>query len=117
MKSLSKEPDEDLSKALADYQKQVDEVSSRLGRALEPSLGFPGGARVIDKLGGLFGAVDGFNGAPTAAQSEYLKELEPEYRDRMAEINKFITDTIPLWNDKLRTWNAPTLTTRKAVEF
>jgi hypothetical protein len=35
----------------------------------------------------------------------------------MSELNKFISDTIPPWNDKLRSWNAPTLTTRKPIEF
>jgi hypothetical protein len=114
---LSKEPDKDLLKALTDYQKQIDEVESRIARSPEPSLGLPGGSRVIDKLGGLFGTVDGFNGAPTPGQREYFKELEPEFRDRMNEINMFIGATIPQWNEKLRSWNAPSLTTRKPVEF
>jgi hypothetical protein len=35
----------------------------------------------------------------------------------MNELNKFISETIPQWNEKLRSWNAPTLTTRKPVEF
>jgi len=117
VKNLNKEPDKDLLKALTDYQKQVDDVSLRLGRPSEQTLGLPGGARVTDRLGGLFGSVDGFNGAPNSAQREYLKELEPEFRARMAEINKFIAEMIPQWNDKLRSWNAPTLTTRKAVEY
>lgn len=117
IKELNKEPDKDLLKALTDYQKQLDDVSGRLGRAFEPALGLPGGARVVDKLGGLFGAIDGFNGAPTTGQRDYFKELEPEFRDRMTEVNKLIADTIPQWNEKLRAWNAPTVTTRKPVEF
>jgi photosystem II stability/assembly factor-like uncharacterized protein len=117
VKSLNKEPDKDLLKALTDYQKQVDDATGRLGRSSEQSLGLPGGLRVTEKLGGLFGDIDGFNGAPTAAQREYFKELEPEFRARMTDVNKFISDTIPQWNDKLRLWNAPTLTTRKPLEF
>jgi photosystem II stability/assembly factor-like uncharacterized protein len=117
VKSLNKEPDKELMKALADYQKQVDDIASRIGRSPEPSLGLPGGSRVLDKLGGLFGTVDNFNGAPTSGQREYFRELEPEFRDRMNELNKFISETIPQWNEKLRSWNAPTLTTRKPVEF
>ncbi|MDQ2855812.1 MAG: hypothetical protein M3R68_05750, partial [Acidobacteriota bacterium] len=117
VKGLNKEPEKDLMTALTDYQKQIDDISRRLGRASEQGLGLAGGSRVTDKLGGLFGAVDGFNGAPNAAQSQYFKELEPEFRARMTETNKFISETIPQWNDKLRSWNAPTLTTRKPVEF
>jgi hypothetical protein len=35
----------------------------------------------------------------------------------MDEANKFIREKVPEWNEKLRAWNAPTLTTRKPVEF
>ena len=117
VKGLNKEPDKDLLKALTDYQKKVDDVAGRIARSPEPSLGLPGGSRITERLGGLFGAIDGFNGAPTSAQRDYFKELEPEFGERMTELNKFISDTIPQWNDKLRSWNAPTLTTRKPVEF
>ena len=117
VKGLNKEPDKDLLKALTDYQKKVDDVAGRIARSPEPSLGLPGSSRITERLGGLFGAIDGFNGAPTSAQRDYFKELEPEFGERMTELNKFISDTIPQWNDKLRSWNAPTLTTRKPVEF
>jgi photosystem II stability/assembly factor-like uncharacterized protein len=117
VKALNKEPEKELLTALTDYQKQIDDISKRLGRPSDQGLGLAGGSRVTDRLGGLFGAVDGFNGAPNAAQSQYFKELEPEFWARMTETYKFITDTIPQWNDKLRSWNAPTLTTRKPVEF
>jgi photosystem II stability/assembly factor-like uncharacterized protein len=117
VKSLNKEPDKELMKALADYQKQVDDIETRIARSPEPSLGLPGGLHVLEKLGGLFGTIDGFNGAPTSGQREYFRELEPEFRNRMNELNRFISETIPQWNDKLRAWNAPTLTTRKPVEF
>jgi photosystem II stability/assembly factor-like uncharacterized protein len=117
VKGLNKEPDKELMKALADYQKQVDDIETRIARSPEPSLGLPGGLHVLEKLGGLFGTIDSFNGAPTSGQREYFRELEPEFRDRMNELNRFISETIPQWNDKLRAWNAPTLTTRKPVEF
>jgi hypothetical protein len=34
----------------------------------------------------------------------------------MEEVNKFLRDTLPQWNEKLRGWNAPTLTTMKPLE-
>src|SRR5204862_2308499 len=116
VKNLNKEPDKELLKALTDYQKQVDDVSNKLGRSSEQSLGLPGGARVTERLGQMFGSIDNYNGAPTAAQRTYFEELQPEFRRRMEEVNAFISNTIPQWNDKLRGWNAPTLTTRKPIE-
>jgi hypothetical protein len=104
-------------KALADYQKQIEDISNKVARSPDQTLGLPGGARVVERLGGLFGTIDGANAAPTTAQREYFKELEPDFRAKMSELNKFISDTIPQWNDKLRSWNAPTLTTRKPIEF
>jgi photosystem II stability/assembly factor-like uncharacterized protein len=117
VKSLNKEPDKELLKALTEYQKQVDEISGRLGRPSEPSLGLAGGSRVTDRLNALFGSIDNFNGVPNPQQREYFNQMEPDFRSRMAEVNKFINETIPQWNDKLKSWNAPTLTTRKPVEF
>jgi hypothetical protein len=35
----------------------------------------------------------------------------------MEEVNKFLRDTLPQWNEKLRAWGAPTLTTRKPFEL
>jgi len=35
----------------------------------------------------------------------------------MEEVNKFIRDTVPQWNEKLKAWSAPTLTTRKPLEY
>jgi hypothetical protein len=32
-------------------------------------------------------------------------------------VNKFLRETLPQWNEKLRSWNAPTLTTRKPFDF
>lgn len=117
VKGLNKEPDKDLLKALTDYQKQIDDFSKKMGRPAEQVLGLPGGSRVVEKLGGLFGTIDDVNAAPTLGQREYFQELEPEFRARMNEVNKLINDTIPEWNEKLRSWNAPTLTTRKPVPY
>jgi photosystem II stability/assembly factor-like uncharacterized protein len=116
MKSLNKEPDKDMMKALEDYVKQVDALEDRLAKRTE-GLGLPGKARIADKIGELFFAVDATNAAPTTYQRRYFEELQPEFRDRMTEANKFIADTVAQWNEKLRAWNAPTLATRKPVEF
>ena len=115
MKNLAKEPDKDLMKALEDYIKEVDALQDKLA-AREEGLGFAGKDQVADDIGSLFVALGG-NFGPTRGQREYFAEIQPAYRTRMGDVNKFLSQTLPQWNEKLRGWNAPTLTTRKPFEF
>jgi photosystem II stability/assembly factor-like uncharacterized protein len=111
MKTLNKEPDKDLMTALENYIKEVDKLQDRLSARTE-GLGFGGKSQVADDIGGLFFNLD-TNFGPTLGQKQYFAEIEPVYRARVEEVNKFLRETLPQWNDKLRAWNAPTLTTRK----
>ncbi len=115
MKNLAKEPDKDLMKALEEYIKEVDTLQDRLA-SRDEGLGFPGKAQVADDIGQLFFTLD-TNFGPTRGQREYFGEIQPAYRTRMGEVNKFLGETLPQWNEKLRGWNAPTLTTRKPFDF
>ena len=115
VKGLDKEPNKDLTKALEDYVKAVETLQDRVTSRSE-GLGFSGRSQVNDDIGELFFALDGNTGV-TSGQRQYFQEIEPVYRSRMEEVNKFIRDTLPQWNEKLRSWNAPTLTTRKPFEF
>ncbi len=116
VRNLNKEPDKDLVKALEDNLKQVEGLQDSLARRTE-GLGLGGKSQVSDTIGGLFFAIEGTNAAPTPYQRQYFVEIQTEYRARMEEANRFIRDTVPQWNEKLRGWNAPTLTTRKPIEF
>jgi hypothetical protein len=114
MKGLEKEPNKDLMKALEDYIKQTDTLLDRMS-ARNEGLGFAGRDQVIDDIGGLFFSLEG-NFGPTLGQKQYFGEIQPVYRTRIDEVNKFLRETLPQWNEKLRAWNAPTLTTRKPIE-
>jgi len=111
MKTLNKEPDKDMMKSLEDYIKEIDKLQDRLS-ARNEGLGLGGRSQVADDIGGLFFNLDS-NFGPTLGQKQYFGEIEPVYRTRVEEVNKFLRETLPQWNDKLRAWNAPTLTTRK----
>ena len=115
-KTLNKEPDKEMMKALDDYLKQIDALEDRLVRRSE-GLGLAGKSQVANKIGDIFNAIDGTNAAPTVGQRQYFAEVQPEYAERMEEVNKFINNTVPQWNEKLRAWNLPTLTTRQPVIF
>lgn len=114
VKGLHKEPDKDLTKALEDYIKAIDSLQDRLTSRNE-GLGFSGRPQADDDIGNLFFSLDGNSGV-TLGQRQYFQEFDPVYRARIEEVNKFIRETVPQWNEKLRTWNAPTLTTWKPFE-
>jgi hypothetical protein len=115
-KTLTKEPDKQLMKSLDDYLKQVAELKDKL--ALRTGeLGLPGKSQVANRIGDIFSAVDSTNAAPTPYVRKYLDEVEPEFRSRMQDTNRFIEQTLPQWNAKLQEWNMPTLTTRKPIPY
>jgi hypothetical protein len=105
----------ELTKALADYKKQVDSVSETLARP-QGGEGFSGRAQVIDRVGGLFFTIDAVNAAPTAPQREYFAELQTEFQQKMAEANKFLSQTVPQMNETLRRYNAPTIIAGKPID-
>jgi photosystem II stability/assembly factor-like uncharacterized protein len=115
MKGLAKEPDKDLMKALEDYVKEVDALQDKL-TARDDGLGFAGRSGVADDIGQLYFSID-TNFGPTRGQRDYFGEIQPAYRAGMGDVNKFLRETLPQWNEKLRGWNAPTLTTRKPFDF
>ena len=115
MKTLQKEPDKDLMKALDEYIKELDKMQDRLA-ARNEGLGFGGQDQIAEYIGNLYFTLD-TNFAPTAGQRQLFAETQPLYRTRVEEVNKFLRETLPSWNEKLRAWNAPTLTTRKPFEF
>jgi hypothetical protein len=115
-KTLNKEPDKDMMKALDEYIKELDALEDRLVRRSD-GLGLPGKSQVVNDIGDIFFGIDATNAAPTLAQRQYFAEIQPEYAERMEEVNKFINNTVPQWNDKLRAWNLPTLTTRKPLQL
>lgn len=115
-KTLNKEPDKDMMKALDEYIKELDALEDRLVRRSD-GLGLAGKSQVVNDIGDIFFGLDATNAAPTLAQRQYFTEIQPEYAERMEEVNKFINNTVPKWNEKLRGWNLPTLTTRKPLEL
>jgi hypothetical protein len=111
MKMLNKEPDKEMMKALDDWTKQLDAMLDKFA-ARNEGLGLSGKDQVSDNIGNLFFSLD-TNFGPTPGQRQYFEEIQPAYRARMEEVNKFLRETLPQWNEKLKAWDAPTLTTRK----
>jgi photosystem II stability/assembly factor-like uncharacterized protein len=107
---------QELTRALADHAKQVDEILGKLARPRQEELGVSGGRQVNEQLSGLFFAIDGVNAAPTPYQREYLTEVQAEFQSRMNDVNAFISQAIPRLNETLRRHNAPTVVAGKPID-
>jgi photosystem II stability/assembly factor-like uncharacterized protein len=106
----------ELTKAIADYKKQLDDTVGAVATVGEAG-GLGGGpAKVAESLGGLFSGIQGVNAAPTQAQREYFAELQPEFQQKMTTVVKFLNDSVAKINETLRKHNAPTIIAGKPVE-
>lgn len=106
----------DATKLIGDYIKQVEALSDKLGRRPGPAMGLAGSPKIIDRIGGLFGTIDGSNAAPTPAMREAFDEVRAAFPGHLNEVNKFITDTVPQMNEALRRQNLPTIIAGKTIE-
>jgi photosystem II stability/assembly factor-like uncharacterized protein len=109
-------PPSELTGAISDNIKQVDGLIDKLARP-EGGLGLAGLPRLSDKLGGVFFTIEGVNAAPTPSQREWFNELQSEFRERVAEVNTFINQSVPRLNETLKKHNAPTVIAGKPVDI
>jgi hypothetical protein len=105
----------DFSEKMTAYKKQVDDLSGKLARP-DGGFGFSGRTQLSDRLGGLFFTIDGANAAPTPSQMTYYGELQTEFKQKLDEVNRFITQTVPQMNDTLKKYNAPLLVPGKPID-
>ena len=115
IKDRTPDAPQELTKALTDYKKQVDELLNSLASS-EDSSDSGGASKFADTLFNFSFAVAGGNFAPTPAQREYFNELQAEFPRRMAEINKFINETVPKMNETLTKYNAPIIVQGKPID-
>lgn len=107
----------ELTAAVADNLKRVDALIEGLAPGQAEGLGYRGRSQLLQKLGGLFGNIEGANAAPTPAMREAFAELQPEFRTKLEEINRYLVSGVAGLNETLRKNNAPTVIAGKAVEL
>jgi ABC-type transporter Mla subunit MlaD len=99
----------DLAATVSDYLKQTEALLAKLASPQQEGLGLRGSSQLSEKLSSLFSSIQGVNAAPTPAQKEFFDELQPEFQSKLAEVNKFLGEQMPKFNDKLKSNNAPTV--------
>jgi uncharacterized protein YhaN len=104
----------DLTKALADYKKRVDDLLKEL--ATNPEDGIRAPARFSDQLSGLYFTISGGNSAPTATMRENYELLQKEFPAKIAMINRFIAEDTARMNQILQKYNLSTIVAGKNIE-
>jgi photosystem II stability/assembly factor-like uncharacterized protein len=116
MKERMPDAQADLAKSLDEWKKQLSSLELSLARPQDGQGGLSGGARLADRLSGLFGDLNDANAAPTQAQREYFNQLQADFEKRLPEINRFISESVPKMNETLRRLGAPVLVAGKPIE-
>jgi hypothetical protein len=75
------------------------------------------GPRLIGRLSGLFGALEGANARPTAAQTSYLEELRVEFRTAMDTVNSYLGETAPELNRIFDQFQLPQVLIPSLIEY
>jgi hypothetical protein len=116
VKDRLKDVPKELTEQIAAQKKQIETLQNKLAQP-DAGLGFAGRAQLVDQIGGLFFAIDGSNSPPTAAMREEYGALQTEFNQGIAEVNNFLSKTVPQLNETLRRLDAPTLMTGKPIEL
>jgi hypothetical protein len=104
----------DLTKAFADYKKNLSTLLSSL--ATNPEDGIFAASKYADQLFSLYFSVSGGNNAPTATMKENAENLGKEFPNRIGQINKFVNEETANFNKVLQKNGLATLVPGKNVE-
>ena len=104
----------DLTKALADYKKRVNDLLGELATAPEDGIRAP--SRFSDQLSGLYFTISSGNFAPTATMRENYEMLQKEFPGKIALINRFIAEDTTRINQTLQKYGLSTIVAGKNIE-
>jgi photosystem II stability/assembly factor-like uncharacterized protein len=107
---------EEIMQAIDNHLKKIESIQNILVRPQEGA-GFSEEARLGERLGSLFGSIDGVNAAPTKAQVYYFNELEKEFKSGMDEVNLYLGQTVKEINNELIKHQVPSLLVPERIKF
>ncbi len=109
-RETAKQMKQDLPDALVGEVDEYEEAASELLESLargEDKPFWSQGPRISERLQSLAWEVDGQFASPTAAQMDYLAELETEFLDKLDEINALFTEALPALNARMQEQGVP----------
>ena len=100
-------PNDALRKKLEALQDSVNKLSQGLAASREG--GYSGEIELREKVVGLYGAINGYDGRPTASQIVQITVLNKDLDKAAAELNSFSTKDLAALNPQLEKKNLPPL--------
>ncbi|HEX8097867.1 MAG TPA: hypothetical protein VF507_07520, partial [Pyrinomonadaceae bacterium] len=108
----------ELGDKLAEQKKQVETLQNRLAQPETSGLGLANDkSQLVEHIGSLFFTIDDTNGAPTPAMRAEFDVVQTEFNQKLADVNNYLSKTVPQLNEQLRRLDAPTLMTGKPIEM
>lgn len=104
----------DLTKAIADFKKKVDDLMNQLASSPEDSI--RASSRYSDQLSGLYSTVSGGNTAPTPTMKGNFEMLEKDFPARIADINRFVAGELTRFNQTLQKHGLSAIVPGRQVE-
>jgi hypothetical protein len=104
----------DLTKALAEYKKRINDLLNDLATTPEDGIRAP--ARFSDQLSNLYSTISSGNSAPTATMRENSEMLQKEFPGKIALINRFIAEDTARVNQTLQKYGLSTIVAGKNIE-
>ena len=96
-----------LRKKLEALHDSVNKLNQGLAASREG--GFSGEIELREKVVGLYGAVNGYDGKPTGSQMAQVAVLDKQLDNAASELNNFVTKDVPALNTQLEKKNLPPL--------
>jgi hypothetical protein len=106
----------EVMEAVDNHLKKIESIQNTFARP-EGIAFWSTTSRLGGRLRGLFGSIDGANASPTKAQMEYFNELEIGYKSGMAEVNKYLSQTVKEIDAELRRNQVPSLLIPELIRF
>lgn len=105
----------DLTKAISDYKKRIDDLIGEL--AISQEDGNRGSRKFADQLNSLYSTISDGNSAPTPTMKENYELLRKDFPARIEKINKFVSNETADFNKHLQRQGLSVIVTGRVIDL